>query len=148
MNNLISIRPRLTRIKPTCILMQAHHAWCLENYVGLAHNKAHANSWERISKTIKENPDIKVKIVDEPDALCISCPSNGDSNGIKCNKNFVTKLNERFKTILGLEAGQQYEYKEIVEKLRALMNPQKRKEICGECGFFQYGVCKDTFNKK
>lgn len=130
-------------LRPDHILMRPHHFLCLPGYVGLGYSKEHANSWDMISKLLPRHPDMKVRIVENEDTLCFKCPSNG-----KCDNSFVKKLDEKVKNLLNIENNQFYIYKELAEKLKEILNPQKHEELCENCGWrTKFGLCKDTFKK-
>lgn len=147
MLNIPGVKSGPVKIKPSYLLMQPHHIWCLQNFVGYGHHPKQINSWHKLSRMLKVNPDIKVKMVETPDSLCLGCPSNTDNAVLKCNTVFVQKLNATFKKLLDISTGGIYYYKDLIAKLKNVMTPQKRQEICGECHFFKFGICKDVFQK-
>lgn len=128
------------------ITLRPHHFLCLPGYKGLAYNKAHASSWDALSKALKEYPNMKVKIVEGKDTLCKKCPNNGE-NGVSCNENFLKLLDIKVKTLAKLENNFIYKYDEVLDKIKKILNPKKHLELCGDCHWRDYGLCKDTFKK-
>lgn len=128
------------------ILIRPHHFLCLPGYVGKGYDEAHTNSWDRISQLVEKQPDLKVIIVEGRDTLCFNCPNNGQGSLI-CNEDFVSALDKKVKELLELKTHQIYNYRELLKKLRGLINPQKHKELCGRCFWRGQGLCKDTFER-
>lgn len=129
------------------ILMRPHHFLCLPGYKGHSYNKEHATSWDTLSKLIASNPNIKVRIVEGEDTLCLKCP-NSKKIGGTCDEKTVKEIDEKVKYFLNLENNTLYIFKEIVEKARKLLDPQKHEQLCGDCEWrTKFGLCKDTFKK-
>lgn len=120
-----------------------HHFLCLPGYKGLNYDKNAKSSWDNLSKYLKENPDTQIKIVDGADSLCLSCPKKG----VNCTESMVGKLDEAVKKLLDLKVGGIYVYKELSDKLKNLLDPERHAKICGDCFWRVYGLCKDTFKK-
>ena len=89
---------------------------------------------------------MKVKIVKGKDTLCKKCPNNG-GNGTVCNETFLKILDEKVKNLVKLENNITYQFDEILAKIKKILNSQKHRELCGECHWRDYGLCKDTFKK-
>ncbi len=128
------------------IEMRPHHLLCLPGYKGFGYDKKHANSWDRVSESLKEYPDMRVKIVEGKDTLCTTCPNDG-SKGSKCNERILKILDNKVKEMLQLKENTIYKFNELMENLRNVMNPQKHKELCGACQWRAQGLCGDTFKK-
>lgn len=129
------------------IEIRPHHFLCLPGYKGFSYNKEHVNNWDKISKLVKEYPNLKVKIVSGHDALCFKCPNN-KNNEKTCNERELSILDEKVKQLLSLEENILYGYKDLNDKLRNLLNPKKHEHLCGSCQWRSVGLCKDTFAKK
>ena len=121
-----------------------HHLVCLPGYKGANYDQSSKNSWDMLSKEIKENPNLKIKIVNGPDSLCLNCPKKGAN----CAEASVEKIDMAVKKILKLRLGGVYVYKEINDKLKGLLNPKKHATLCGDCFWRTLGFCKDTFKKQ
>ena len=146
MERFISVRPRLVSVRPLYFLMRRHHAKCIQKYQGFAHSEEQASTLDNVKNAITNNPNIQVKIIEGKDAICEKCPSNG-GKALKCDEVCMTKRDEKAGDILGLEVGKFYSWKEeITEKLKALTQKQ-HEEICEDCFFWKWKICKDTFQK-
>ena len=89
---------------------------------------------------------MKLKLTLAEDTLCKGCP-NSNENKTTCNLKFINKIDLAVKSLLGLEEGKIYKYDELSNKLSDVLDEQKHKEICGDCGWRAQGLCADTFKK-
>jgi len=137
---------KLVTIQPHIIKIRCHHWLCLPGYKGYSYNKEHANNWDRLSKLFIQHPNTKVKIVEGKDTLCLKCPNNGEK-GKQCDDAFLSQLDEKVKNILGVEADKIYNYSQVLNRLKELLDPEKHKQLCGSCEWRHFGLCKDTFKK-
>lgn len=128
------------------IEIRAHHFMCLPGYKGYNYGDKIKNNWDNVSRLIKEYPETPVKIINGPDTLCIDCPHNAENKNT-CKKGFVNNLDETVKKLLGIKVSEVYTYAELDKKIHELLDPQKHAEICGDCMWRAYGLCKDTFEK-
>lgn len=128
------------------IEMRPHHLLCLPGYKGYGYDKKHANSWDRVSASLKEYPDMRVKIVSGKDTLCTSCPNDG-SNGTTCNAKGLKTLDDKVKTLCDIKDNVVYRFNELMDKVKSVMTPNKHKELCGDCLWWNQGLCHDTFQK-
>ena len=55
--------------KPNTIALRPHHFLCLPGYKGYNYNQAQVNSWDIISKQLKDNPDTDILIKSGKDDL-------------------------------------------------------------------------------
>lgn len=130
----------MEKIKP----IRAHHLLCLPGYKGINYSPESKNNWDIITAELKINPDMKIKIIDGTDTLCIKCPAQGAKKN-KCKEDFTRALDENVKQLLNIKAGEIYPYRVLSEKLKNLLNEHKHYEICGACSWRKEGLCADTF---
>lgn len=128
------------------IELRAHHLLCLPGYKGHAYNKEHSNSWARVSQSLKQYPDIRVKIVSGRDTLCTTCPNNETAKS-RCNETILALLDNKVKMLLNLTENITYRYEELQKALKEIMTVKKHETLCGSCHWRIYGLCKDTFKK-
>lgn len=126
--------------------LRAHHLMCTMGYKGYNYSEEAKNSWDEFSKAVKENPDIKVMIIDGRDSLCSNCPT-GDKFVNSCRENNVKNLDDSIRKLLSIELNQIYKYSDLCSKLFDALNPEKHAKLCGECIWRTYGLCSETFAK-
>lgn len=134
----------------TYITIRPHHLLCIPGYKGQAYSKEHENTWDKLSKAVNEYPNINMKIVSgkisERDYLCKGCPYNSQ-NKAYCNNKVLNFLDEKVKKIANIKDNKIYSYSYLLERLKNVLDPQKHKELCGDCGWRLVGLCEDTFKK-
>ena len=113
----------------------------------LCKDKKHSNSWDRVSKSLKEYPDMRVKIVSGKDTLCTTCPNDG-SKGTTCNGKRLKILDDQVKNLINIKDNVIYRFNDLMAKVREVMTPEKHKELCGSCQWRSKGLCNDTFQKQ
>ena len=129
------------------IEMRPHHLLCLPGYKGYGYDKKHSNSWDRVSASLKQYPDMRVKIVSGRDTLCTTCPNDG-SKGTNCNAKRLTALDEQVKNLINIKDNVVYRFNELMDNVKEVMTPEKHKELCGSCQWRSKGLCNDTFQKQ
>lgn len=136
--------PKLVITEP--VPLRAHHWLCLPGYEGKGYNQTHANNWDFLSQLFTLRPETKVQVVKNEDTLCLRCPNSKSEKGT-CIEKYVKKLDDAVMNILKLTEGGIYVYGEKLEQLRSILTSQKHAEICGDCEWRFFGLCKDTFKK-
>lgn len=153
MNNLLIVvrctkpHSNVTLPRPKPIEIRPHHFLCLPGYEGISYDLSHKNHWDKFSEIFNQRPNTPVKIVEGKDDLCLNCPNNGKNKYVKCNEKALEILDKRLQNILNLKINKIYSYKQILNKLKEILDPQKHKELCGDCYSRTLGLCKDTFKK-
>lgn len=130
--------------KNNTIALRPHHFLCLPGYKGYNYNQTQVNSWDTISKQLRENPDTDILIKSGKDDLCKKCPNDGSSTAI-CKDDSVNKLDEKVKFLIGIETGKTYKFSEIMKRMKWVMIPEVHKELCSDCCWWRKGLCRDTF---
>lgn len=130
--------------KPNTIALRPHHFLCLPGYKGYNYNQAQINSWDIISKQLRENPDTDILIKSGKDDLCKKCPNDGSGTAI-CKDDSVNKLDEKVKFLIGIETGKTYKFSEIMKRMKWVMTPEVHKDLCSDCCWWRKGLCRDTF---
>ena len=101
------------------IEMRPHHLLCLPGYKGYGYDKKHSNSWDRVSKSLKEYPDMRVKIVSGKDTLCTTCPNDG-SKGSTCNGKRLKILDDQVKNLINMKDNVIYRFNDLMAKVERL----------------------------
>lgn len=127
------------------IALRPHHFLCLPGYKGYNYNQAQVNSWDMISKQLRENPDTDILILGGKDDLCKKCPSNGSKTAI-CRDEAVNELDNKVKFLIGVETGKKYKFSEIMRRMGWVMTPEIQEGLCSGCAWWRKGLCHDTFS--
>jgi len=127
--------------------LRPHHFLCLPGYKGNNYNKEQVNSWDKISKQLKDNPDTDIFILSGKDDLCKKCPNDG-GKASSCREKAVSELDNKVKFLIGIETGKTYKFSEIMRRMKWVMTPEVHKDMCSGCAWWQKGLCHDTFKKE
>ena len=125
--------------------LRPHHFLCLPGYKGYNYNQAQVNSWDKISKQLKENPDTDILILSGKDDLCKKCPNDGKGTAV-CRDNSVNELDKKVQFLIGVETGKKYKFSEIMRRMKWIMTPEVHESLCSGCTWWQKGLCHDTFS--
>jgi len=127
------------------ISLRPHHFLCLKGYKGHNYSNAQAKYWNLVSEILKDYPQTDIFIQKGKDDLCGNCPSEIFKNKFSCFEENVNKLDDKVKDILGIVSGTTYKFSEIKEKLYKKMTPERHKNLCSLCTWWQKGLCRDSF---
>ena len=125
--------------------LRPHHFLCLPGYKGNNYNQAQVNSWDKISKQLKDNPDTDIFILSGKDDLCKKCPNDGGKTAT-CRENSVSALDKKVQNLIGIETGKTYKFSEIMRRMKWVMTPEVHENLCSGCAWWQKGLCHDTFS--
>lgn len=128
------------------IRIRPHHLICMQAYIGKGYSEEFVENMNFVVKSLRENENQTIEIVDSNDDICLKCPNN--INGTKCISNDkVLFIDEKIVELLNLETGK-YSYRFLLEILEDKFNEKVFKEICSECEWYKHGICERLFKEK
>ncbi|HEX5136326.1 MAG TPA: DUF1284 domain-containing protein [Planctomycetota bacterium] len=123
--------------------IRAHNLLCIQGFVGKGYSEEFVANMKAIVGGL--GGGTQVTVLDEPDNLCAKCPNlkatgcalhgEGTERGIVAQDRDVLDR-------LGLEAGQTIAWGEILDRIRASVEPDDLDDICGSCPWLPLGHCK------
>lgn len=128
------------------VSLRPHHFLCLQGYKGFNYSAHQVNSWNRITKLLKDNPDTDVLTVSGSDDLCAKCPALMGTKS-RCIEKNVKSLDDKVKDLLGLVIGKIYKYSDVVKDLNAKMTKEIHSQLCSGCMWWKRGLCRDSFKQ-
>lgn len=131
------------------ILLRPHHFLCLKGYKGFNYSSKQVENWDKVVQILIKNPDTDIFIASGKDSLCQTCPlSLGTKKGIRrCLEQNILELDNKIKTLLGIEVGEKYRYSDVVEIMNKKVTKEKHQELCSKCLWWRNGLCQDSFDK-
>lgn len=116
--------------------IRAHHLLCMQGFQGYGYTRDFIDNMAGTIKNINSNPDLKIELTDECDAICSGCPHN--VNGV-CQKEpdsaqKIRALDWRVLRKLDLKKGTQITADIIFSLVNTkLKNIPDLQDICGRC---------------
>jgi hypothetical protein len=100
--------------------------------------------------TLRSNPDMKVKLLNKPDAICAACPHN--SNGVCANEEIGSEEHVALKDLdvlerLGLKVGEVVTMNEILSSVRDKIEVGYLAIICRDCPWLDLGYCAEGIRR-
>ncbi|SHH15297.1 DUF1284 domain-containing protein [Tepidibacter thalassicus] len=123
------------------LILRAHHLLCIQGYQGKGYNDEFVNNMTKITNTLKNNINTKIKIISKTDFICSKCPNN-IGNGLCKSEIKVNSLDTKTIKLLELKENKTYTYKEILNTIKEKLTLEKFEYICKNCEWFKYGYCK------
>ncbi|MBU4310449.1 DUF1284 domain-containing protein [bacterium] len=130
--------------------LRAHHLLCILGFRGLGYDEKFIKEMKRIIQKIKENSDLKIKLIEECDNICAVCPFNIDG---LCENEAVggeERVGERDKQVAGrldLKAGDILTAKEVMDLLKKKIKPDDLSVICKDCPWLKMEYCAEGLKK-
>ncbi|MGL5766287.1 MAG: DUF1284 domain-containing protein [Sarcina sp.] len=119
--------------------LRPHHLLCTQAYEGKGYSKEFIKNMDENIKILRNSRGYKVKIQASLDELCVGCPHN---NGQVCGtQEKVMNMDKKVLRYFDIKEGI-YEYDFLIEKIQNKINKDIFKDICGECGWYAYGMCE------
>ena len=130
--------------------LRAHHLICLFGFRGMGYSEDFVNNFKKVFNRIKDNPELKIEVVNQADDICSACPHQKNSscqkNGPESEKNICNKDNLIIRR-LGIRMSEKYPASEILKRVVKNIHSQELNEICQGCEWLKYGYCVDGLKK-
>lgn len=122
------------------INLRPHHLLCTQGYSGKGYNEAFVLNMTMITKRMRTEQDLKVRIVFSTDDLCTYCPRKR-GEGVCADDHKVLSFDKSVIEFLGLEE-KEYGYQELIHEIHKKMTSEKMKQICGSCEWHPISACE------
>lgn len=118
--------------------MRAHHALCLQHFIGMGYDPAFVENMKRIEGELLEAPDTPVLLVVAADDICAACIYN--DNGVCRTASKVRRFDRHTLRFIGAEAGDVLPYSAIRDRIRSnIIDRGITPELCTDCEWL--GIC-------
>ncbi len=131
--------------------LRAHHLLCLFGFQGLGYSGSFVKNFEKTLQQIKNNPQLMIGLVNQPDIICARCPhqKNGacqkdgwvSERQVKNRDNLVIKR-------LGIKKDKTFCARDIFNLVNQNIFPEDLAEICSGCEWLKYGYCVEGLKKR
>lgn len=130
--------------------LRFHHILCILGFLGLGYDEKFIKGMERVIRKIKENPDLKIKLMRGCDDICRACPFNIDGrcqNEVVGSEERVRERDSQVAARLDIKAGDVLTIKEILDSVKEKIKPGDLPVICQDCPWLKMGYCEDGLRK-
>ena len=128
--------------------LRPHHLLCTQGFQGKGYSETFVANMKNYVKSMREVPDFRVTITDEPDDLCRACPNKLSSKACKDDEK-VHRFDRSVLELFDIKPGETYCYQDLVRKIDENMSEDKMKNICGDCSWFKVSACmKNVLSRK
>jgi len=121
------------------IKIRAHHLLCIPRFYSKGYSEEFGENMKKICFEIRENPNIKIKIVKECDDLCDKCPYKKDDickKTPKLNKWVLLQDDRAFKK-LKIKENSIHNAKDVFNLSMEKVNSKGVKDVCKGCVFLK-----------
>jgi len=135
---------------PSPLRLRGHTLLCLQGFRGEGYSPGFTDNLAAIHRSLSENPDQVVELVEEPDTVCGACPhrapagctlnGTGSEAGMQAQDRHVLKR-------LGLAAGSVVRWHDVLERIRVSITGSDLPNICGSCRWLPLGYCKEGIDR-
>lgn len=131
------------------IRIRPHHLLCLLGFVGFGYNKKFIKNIAKISRNIKENPELEITLVMSWDDICSECPYFFDSKCLKTdNSEDILKEKERQVTsILNVDFKKPVKIKDLYLKIKNKFSLKEFDKLCKNCEWYSMDYCREGLKK-
>ncbi len=132
------------------IRLRAHTLLCLQGFRGEGYSASFIHNLSRIHRSLAEDPDQEVELVDSPDAVCEACPhlcrTGCSVDGIN-SEEAMCDQDRRVLSLIGLPAGQRLPWSEVLARIRGSVVGADLAGICGGCRWLPLGYCGEGIER-
>lgn len=121
---------------------RVHHILCTCLFKGYGYSGEFCENMTQKVTYLKEHCDEKIKLVTNPDDICMNCPNlNRQSGSCTNGDNHVHSKDMELLTLFGLEENTWYTYRELIFVARTKLSKKAFDESCSNCEWYQQGLC-------
>jgi hypothetical protein len=144
------MNPSLRHDLDSVIRLRAHTILCLQGFRGMGYSPEFVANMAAVHRTLTEDPESVVELLDSPDAICGACPHRRVA-GCTLNGNGseqeMTNQDHVVLHRLQLRVGDRVTWQEILDRVRAFVHADDLPAICGNCRWLSLGFCQEGIGR-
>lgn len=123
-------------------ILRGHHLLCVHGFKGMGYSPTFVEKMSEIVEEIRaHNLDFPIKTIVGLDETCTFCPNKRE--GYCESDPFVTNLDKKVISYLGIKADEEYKKSELVSLVARKVDPEDLDFLCEGCSWLPHGVCKE-----
>ncbi len=127
--------------------LRAHMALCLLGFRGSGYSPEFIAAMHEIQSGLRDYPDERLRLVDEPDLICEACPNLAEEGCTLGGPRHEAHMRDHDRTVLrrlGFAAGETTTWREVLARIRKSIRGRDLPSICTTCPWLPLGVCASS----
>lgn len=132
------------------IRLRGHTLLCLQGFRGEGYSPGFVENMASVHRALTEHPETWVEVLASPDVVCGACPHQQTSGCTLNGDRSEEEMRDQDRVVLeklGLEAGSQVRWREILERIRRSVGGDDLPSICGTCRWLPRGYCREGISQ-
>ncbi len=133
------------------IRLRAHTLLCLQGFRGEGYSASFVHNLSMIHRSLAEDPEQVVQVLDSPDAVCQVCPHHLCGAGCAIDgsesEEAMRDQDRHVLSLLGLTAGHRLPWSEVLDRIRGSVVGADLPGICGGCRWLPLGYCREGIDR-
>lgn len=130
---------------PAPLRIRGHHLLCMLGFRGMGYSPEFVRNMRRVVDRFFHPGAPAVRAVADCDDICAACPHRRDG---RCAAGEDSARRTRCMDLqvlqcIGVDEGTTAGADELMERLARKVSPERRRGICGDCGWADHGVCAE-----
>lgn len=121
--------------------LRYHHLFCTSLYQGKGYSDEFNQHMEKVVEQLRNDPDIRIELVAEPDVICEHCPNRTSRNTCSERENRIQKKDEIIRDAVFEASGTKWNYQDAQKKAIHRLTEEMFEACCGSCNWCQQGLC-------
>ncbi|MBP1930990.1 DUF1284 domain-containing protein [Ammoniphilus resinae] len=127
-------------------ILRGHHVLCIHGFQGMGYSSEFIDKMTEIVEDMRnEQMTFPVRVVQDLDEACFSCPNRGDGfcNAGEDSDDHVRNMDSRAMEHLGITHGEILDKNALIRLTARKIRTEDLNDICEGCSWLRYGVCKE-----
>jgi hypothetical protein len=132
------------------LTIRAHTLLCLQGFRGEGYSPDFIANMAEIHGRLGRHPEISVRVVAEPDALCAACPNLARSGCLLNGEGSEAEMQAQDREVMGrlsVSEGEVLPWGEILRRIAGRVDPEALSDICGSCRWLPLGYCREGIDR-
>ncbi|MGH7274965.1 MAG: DUF1284 domain-containing protein [Nitrospiria bacterium] len=127
------------------VIIRGHTLLCLQGFRGEGYSPDFVDNMAAIHSRLQSEPRTPIRVTDTPDQFCWACPNLKGGCTLRGPdfEQHIVFQDRQVLELLGLKAGQEVTWAEVLTRIGSRMQGDMLDGICGDCQWLALGYCKE-----
>ena len=134
----------------TPVRLRGHTLLCLQGFRGEGYSGEFVQNLAAIHRRLNEHPEQWIEVIEAPDAVCAACPHQASSGCTVTHEHSEAEMQAQDRHVmglLGLQAGTIIRWRDVLKRIRTVLNGESLLSICGQCRWLPLGYCREGVDR-